>query len=84
MNKFFSIVRSMGLTRGPQRWLGGVCGGIAAKFNIDVAYVRIGYLIFCLLPGPAIGIYVVAWLLLPNQNGTIALESFLNQRSRGK
>ena len=84
MNKFFSIVRSIGLTRGPQRWLGGVCGGIAAKFNIDVAYVRIGYLIFCLLPGPAIGIYVVAWLLLPNQNGTIALESFLNQRSQGK
>ncbi|HKU31826.1 PspC domain-containing protein [Arthrobacter sp. NyZ413] len=83
MNKFFSIVRSIGLTRGPQRWLGGVCGGIAAKFNIDVAYVRIGYLIFCLLPGPAIGIYVVAWLLLPNQNGTIALESFLNQRSQG-
>ncbi|MBB6404571.1 PspC domain-containing protein [Arthrobacter sp. AZCC_0090] len=84
MNKFFSIVRGIGLKRGPQRWLGGVCGGIAAKLNVDVAYVRVGYLLFCLLPGPAVVIYVVAWLLLPNQNGTIALESFLNQRSQGK
>ena len=84
MNKFFSIVRGIGLKRGPQRWIGGVCGGIAAKLNVDVAYVRIGYLIFCLLPGPAVVIYVVAWLLLPNQSGTIALESFLTQRSQGR
>jgi phage shock protein C len=84
MNKFFSIVRGIGLNRGPKRWLGGVCGGIAAKLNVDVAYVRVGYLLFCLLPGPAVVIYVVAWLLLPNQNGTIALESFLTQRSQGK
>ncbi|MFK4298500.1 phage shock protein C [Arthrobacter sp. GAS37] len=84
MNKFFSIVRGIGLKRGPQRLIGGVCGGIAAKLSVDVAYVRIGYLIFCLLPGPAVVIYVVAWLLLPNQSGTIALESFLTQRSQGR
>ncbi|WAH96060.1 PspC domain-containing protein [Arthrobacter sp. MMS18-M83] len=84
MNKFFSIVRGIGLKRGPQRWLGGVCGGIAAKLNVDVAYVRVAYLLFCLLPGPAVVIYVVAWLLLPNQGGVIALETFLNQRSQGK
>jgi phage shock protein PspC (stress-responsive transcriptional regulator) len=64
--------------------IGGVCGGIATKLNVDVAYVRIGYLLFCLLPGPALLIYVVAWLLLPNQSGTIALESFLTQRSQGR
>lgn len=84
MNKFFSIVRGIGLKRGPQRLIGGVCGGIAAKLNVDVAYVRIGYLLFCLLPGPALLIYMAAWLLLPNQNGTIALESFLTQRSQGR
>lgn len=83
MNKFFSIVRGIGLRRGPQRLVGGVCGGIAAKLNVDVAYVRIGYLLFCLLPGPALLIYLVAWLLLPDQTGTIALESFLAKRSQG-
>ncbi|MFJ5699471.1 PspC domain-containing protein [Arthrobacter sp. NPDC093139] len=82
MEKFYSIVRGLGLKRGPQRWLGGVCGGIADKFNVDVAYVRIGFLIFCLLPGPAVVFYLAAWLVLPNQSNVIALESFLEKRGK--
>ena len=81
MDKFFEIVRGFGLKRGPQRWLGGVCGGIAAKLNIDVAYVRIAYLLLSLLPGPAFVAYIVAWLLLPDQRNAIVLESFLSKRS---
>ncbi|WP_426299146.1 PspC domain-containing protein [Arthrobacter sp. R-11] len=84
MTKFFSIIRSIGLKRGPQRWLGGVCGGIAAKLNVDVAYVRVAFLLFCLLPGPAVVVYILAWLLLPAQDGSIALESFLEQRGRNR
>ena len=81
MDKFFSIVRGLGLKRGPQRWLGGVCGGIAAKLNVDVAYVRIGYLLFALIPGPAFVFYLAAWLILPDQRNAIILESFLEQRN---
>ena len=50
MDKFFSIVRGLGLKRGPQRWLGGVCGGIAAKLNVDVAFVRIAFLLLASCP----------------------------------
>lgn len=82
MEKFYSIVRGLGLRRGPQRWLGGVCGGIAEKLNVDVAYVRIGFLLLCLLPGPAVVLYLAAWLILPNQNNVIALESFLEKRAK--
>ncbi len=81
MNKFFDTVRGFGLKRGPQRWLGGVCGGIAAKLNVDVAYVRIAYLLLSLLPGPAFVLYIAAWLLLPDQRNVIILESFLSKRS---
>jgi len=81
MDKFFSIVRGFGLKRGPQRWLGGVCGGIAAKLNVDVAYVRIAFLLFALLPGPAFVFYLAAWLLLPDQRNAIVLESFLERRA---
>jgi phage shock protein C len=81
MDKFFSTVRGLGLKRGPQRWLGGVCGGIAAKLNVDVAYVRIAFLLLGLLPGPAVVVYLAAWLLLPDQRNAIALESFLEKRS---
>jgi phage shock protein PspC (stress-responsive transcriptional regulator) len=81
MDKFFSIVRSSGLRRGPQRLLGGVCGGIAAKLNVDVAFVRIAFLLLALLPGPAFVFYVAAWLILPDQRDVIPLQSFLEKRS---
>ncbi|WP_131682906.1 PspC domain-containing protein [Pseudarthrobacter sp. YALA5] len=81
MEKFFSIVRGFGLKRGPDRWLGGVCGGIAAKLNVDVAFVRIAFLVFCLLPGPAVVFYIAAWLVLPDQQNKIPLEGFLDRRS---
>jgi phage shock protein PspC (stress-responsive transcriptional regulator) len=84
MEKFFSIVRGLGLKRGPERWLGGVCGGIAAKLNVDVAYVRVAFLLFCLLPGPAIIFYILAWLILPDQKNGIALEKFLDRRAMNR
>lgn len=84
MEKFFSIVRGTGLRRGPQRWLGGVLGGIAARLNVDVAYVRIGYLVLCLLPGPAFVLYLVLWAIIPDQRNTIALQGFLDRRSTNR
>ena len=81
MDKFFNTVRGLGLKRGPQRWLGGVCGGIAAQLKVDVAYVRIAFLLLSLLPGPAFVVYLAAWLLLPDQRNAIILESFLKKRS---
>ena len=82
MEKFFSTVRGLGLKRGPQRWLGGVCGGIAAKLNVDVAFVRIAFLLLALLPGPAFVFYLAAWLILPDQRNAIVLQSLLENRSR--
>ena len=81
MEKFFSIVRGLGLRRGPQWWLGGVCGGIAARLNVDVAYVRIAFLLFALLPGPAFVFYLAAWALLPDQQNAIIAQTFLERRA---
>jgi phage shock protein C len=81
MDKFFSIVRGLGLKREPERWVGGVCGGIAAKLNVDVAFVRIAFLLFCLLPGPAVIFYLAAWAILPDQRNAIPLQDFLDRRS---
>jgi phage shock protein C len=81
MDKFFSTVRGLGLKRGPQRWLGGVCGGIAARLNVDVAFVRIAFLLLALLPGPAFVFYLAAWLIVPDQRNAIVLQSFLENRS---
>ena len=38
-------------------------------------------LLLSLLPGPAVVVYIAAWLVLPDQRNGIALESFLAKRS---
>lgn len=77
MEKFFDSVRRLGFARGPSRILGGICGGIAAKAGVPVLVVRILMLLAFLLPffGPAV--YLLAWLVLPWQDGSIPLERFL-------
>lgn len=52
------------------KYIGGVCGGIAAFFNIDATLVRIGMLLATfLLPGPGWVIYPALWLIMPTDNG---------------
>jgi phage shock protein C len=46
-----------------------------------VAYVRIAFLVFCLLPGPAVVFYLLAWAVLPDQRNVIPLQTFLDRRS---
>ena len=54
------------------RMIAGVCSGIARHFNLDPAVVRIAFVASLFLPGPQILIYLVAWLLMPDEATTIA------------
>lgn len=80
METFFDSIRRLGYTRGPDRIVGGICGGIAAKAGISVTIVRIGMLLAFLLPFFGVAAYLVGWLLLPWQDGTIPLERLLSPR----
>jgi phage shock protein C len=82
MDTVYKFLRSIPLRRGPDRWVAGVCGGIAAKFGWDPTLVRIATLLLFLLPGLGIGAYLVVWLLLPWQDGSIALERILSASRR--
>lgn len=48
--------------------LGGVCGGIAAYFNIDSLLVRIGFLLLLFGYGCGLLLYILLWLLAPKEN----------------
>ncbi|MBO4821901.1 MAG: PspC domain-containing protein [Prevotella sp.] len=48
--------------------LGGVCGGIAAYFNIDSLLVRIGFLLLLFGYGCGLLLYILLWLLAPKDN----------------
>lgn len=47
------------------RWLFGVCGGIAEYFNLDPNLIRILFIIFALAFGGGILLYIILWLIIP-------------------
>lgn len=47
------------------KWLAGVCGGIAQYFGLDPALVRVAFVLSLLLPGPQVLVYLVLWVVMP-------------------
>ena len=48
-----------------EKVLGGVCGGFAEYFQIDPVLVRLVWILFCLLWGIGIILYVISWIIIP-------------------
>lgn len=49
------------------RWIGGVCGGIAEYLNMDATLVRVAVVVVALITGtvPVVAIYLLMMLLIP-------------------
>ena len=47
------------------RMIAGVCGGLANYFGIDPTWVRLIFLVFLLLGGCALLVYLIMWLIVP-------------------
>jgi phage shock protein C len=65
------------------RLVAGVCTGLAAYFGVDVNLVRLAFGVLTVFYGIGILLYLVAWLLLPEEgeSGSI-FESFINKQRR--
>jgi signal transduction histidine kinase len=46
-------------------WLGGVCAGIARRYGIDLALVRLAFVIATAAFGFGLAFYLLAWLVIP-------------------
>lgn len=55
------------LTKSTDKWLDGVCGGLANYFAIDPTLVRIVYLVLTLFSAafPGIILYLILMLFMP-------------------
>ena len=54
------------LTRPQQgKVIAGVCAGLAQRFGWNANVVRLLFLLSCLLPGPQFVIYIILWILIP-------------------
>lgn len=72
------------------RYLAGVCGGIAEYFNWPARYVRISYLIFTILCSFSsrllilpVGLYLILYLALPQKTAGGTWSSFLHGMVNG-
>lgn len=59
--------------------VGGVCGGLAEYFNIDPTVVRLIFVIATLLGGPGLLVYIVLWMVMPQDNGVSQTEKTKNE-----
>jgi len=50
------------------RWIGGVCAGLARRFNMPPNLVRLLFVLSCLLPGPQFILYIAMWILIPSED----------------
>lgn len=47
------------------RWLAGVCGGLGNHFNVDSTLIRALFILFALVIGGGVIIYILLWVLIP-------------------
>ena len=64
------------------RVVAGVCTGIAAYFGIDPTLVRLAFAVFTIFGGAGILIYLIAWIVIPEEggDGSSIAESFASKR----
>lgn len=53
-----------GFGRGRGR-VGGVCAALARRFGINVKWLRLGFVVSMVLPGPQVLLYAFLWWLIP-------------------
>jgi len=49
------------------RWIAGVCAGLGKRFGMSPLVVRLLFLLSCILPGPQFILYIVLWVLMPEE-----------------
>ncbi len=48
-----------------ERMIAGVCGGLAIYFDMDPTWMRLIFVIFLLMGGSALLVYLIMWVVVP-------------------
>jgi phage shock protein PspC (stress-responsive transcriptional regulator) len=63
------------IRRRDDRMLAGVASGIGAYLGVDTLLVRIAFAILSIVGGVGIPLYVVCWLLIPDEDTTQSIAT---------
>jgi len=61
--------------------VGGLAGGLGRWFGVDPVVLRIAFVVLTLAGGSGMILYLVGWLLIPDDAGGAALNRFGNERN---
>jgi phage shock protein C len=64
------------------RWLGGVCGGLASFTGLDTWIWRLALTLLLILGGTGFLVYVLMWILVPLESEN-EIRALSNSASRG-
>ena len=64
-------------------WLGGVCAGLGEYFGVDPTVLRVLFIVFGLVGGWSVPIYIVLWFLVPlkPEHGAAVVEEDVDEKS---
>ena len=78
IDRFFDWLRSIDLRRDSEdKWLAGVCSGIATRLGVDPIVIRAVLVLLVVMGGLGITVYLIAWAFLPNDKEEIVAERAL-------
>lgn len=66
------------------RVIAGVCGGVARSLDIDPVIVRVLVAAFALAGGAGIIAYLIAWIVIPDDDGQSVVEDARTHGGRGR
>ncbi|MCF6169478.1 MAG: PspC domain-containing protein [Bacteroidales bacterium] len=52
-----------------EKVIGGVCGGLSDYLSIDVALLRVAFVLLVLFGGSGVLVYIIMWIAIPLQSG---------------
>ena len=60
-----------------ERMLGGVCGGLGEHIDVDPTIIRLIWVVITLLTiGTGLLVYIIAWIIIPEEPGESGTDSF--------
>lgn len=66
------------------RIIAGVCGGIAEYLNVDANLIRLAFVVFTLFALSGVLLYILAWLLMPEEGTDGSLAEQIVRNFQGK
>ena len=73
-DRFFASLRGVDVRRTDDGWIGGVCAGLAHRLGLDPVVIRAGAVVLGIFFGLGLGLYLLAWLLVPDTRERTMLE----------